>query len=157
MKGIIIVRDFMIFLAELGILLLSILFIVTAGAAMGEFVFNFDSRLASETLFGFHAAADMTGNNFDASFVMPSNPYKIKIGEDNGNHYIFIDSARELFRLEKVAAIEVQPPRKLFMVHYTSNVIIPIDTKMDEKHSWLVAVKKVNNGITTSVSQSEVK
>src|SRR3989338_685829 len=89
-KGIIIVRDFIIFLAELGILLLSILFIVTAGAAMGEFVFNFDSRLASETLFGFHAAADMTGNNFEASFVMPPNPYKIKIGEDSGNNYIFI-------------------------------------------------------------------
>jgi len=156
MKGIIIVRDFMIFLAELGILLLSILFIVNAGAAMGEFVFNFDSRLASETLFGFHAAADMSPN-FEASFVMPPNPYKIKIAEENGNNYVFIDSTREIFRLADKATVKMQPPRKIFLIHYPDNKIIPVDTKMDEKRNWLLGVKKINKDITTSVSQSEVR
>lgn len=153
MKGIIIVRDFIIFIAELGILLLSILFIVNAGAAMGEFVFNFDSRLASETLFGFNAAAGMTGNNFEASFVMPSNPYRIKIGKDGENNFIFIDSTREIFNLANTAQIKIQPPRKLFLINSAGNEITPIDKKMDEKHNWKIVLKKTNNDITTSADQ----
>lgn len=153
MKGIIIVRDFIIFIGELGILLLSILFIVTAGAAMGEFVFNFDARLASETLFGFNAAAGMTGNNFEASFVMPANPYRIKVGKDGENNFIFIDSTREIFNLAKTAQIKIQPPRKLFLINSAGNEINPIDTKMDEKHNWKIGLKKTSSEIITSVEQ----
>ncbi|MBI3413675.1 MAG: hypothetical protein HY051_06400 [Candidatus Aenigmarchaeota archaeon] len=152
MKGIIITRDFMIFLGELGILLLSILFIVNAGAAMGEFVFNFDSRLASETLFGFHAAADMAPK-FEASFVMPPNPYKIKIAEENGNNYVLIESTREIFRLADKATVKTQPARKLFLIHYPGNKIIPTDVKMDEKRNWLIEVKKINTDISTITSK----
>ncbi|MBI1972151.1 MAG: hypothetical protein HYS53_02520 [Candidatus Aenigmarchaeota archaeon] len=152
-KGIIIVRDFIIFLGELGILLMSILFIVTAGAAMGEFVFNFDARLASETLFGFHAAAAMTGNNFAASFVMPPNPYRIKIDKDGENYFMFIDSTREIFNLANTAVVKIQPPRKLFLVHSTDNEINVLDAKMDEKHNWKAGVEKTGAEITTLVEQ----
>ncbi len=156
MKGIIIVRDFIIFLSELGILLLSILFITTAGAAMGEFVFNFDSRLTSETLFGFHTAADMAPN-FEASFIMASNPYTLKIVKDGDNNFIFIDSTREIFNLAKTAQIKMLPPRKLFLVHSDTNEIIPMEKKMDEAHNWLVGVKKTGNKIVTLANEQAVK
>ncbi|MBI2085156.1 MAG: hypothetical protein HYT71_01435 [Candidatus Aenigmarchaeota archaeon] len=156
MKGIIIVRDFIIFLSELGILLLSILFITTAGAAMGEFVFNFDSRLASETLFGFHTAADMAPS-YEASFIMASNPYTMKISKDGNDNFIFINSTRELFNLAHTAQVKILPPRKLFLVNSGPNEIILIEKKMDEKHNWLIGVKKTDGKTVTLVNEQEVK
>lgn len=161
LKGQIIVRDFMVFLSELAILLLSVYFILTAGAEMGEFVFNFDSRLASETIFGFEVAAEMSGGDFEASFTIPPNPYSLTIGDDDGNYFVFIESSRELFRAPGATTISFQDPKKLFFIHTEGNNIIPLDGKIDapvggkmsERDNWKVSVKKIDNDIGFSVDQ----
>ncbi|MFH0890211.1 MAG: hypothetical protein V1836_03680 [Candidatus Aenigmatarchaeota archaeon] len=158
MKGIVIVRDFLIFIAELAVLLFSLVFITQAGSQMGDFVFNFDSRVASETIFGFEAAADMSGGNFEAGFTMPANPYKLSIGTDNGNYFVLIDSSRETFHAPGGVTIKFQKPRKLFLIHTIGNnlavldgeIAAPAGGKMSESQNWRVDVKRVNNDISVS-------
>ena len=155
MKGIIIVRDFMIFLSELAVLLLSMYFIITAGASMGDLVFNFDSRLASETIFGFEAVADMAGNNFEASFTMPPNPYKINIGKDGASNFVLMDSTREKFHVDEGPTVKLQKQQKLYLISTTGNsvktlngeIAAPAGGKMSESTGWLVTVKKTGNEV----------
>ncbi len=163
-KGIVIVRDFMIFLAELGVLLLSMLFLLTAGASMADRVFNFDSRLAAETIFGFEAAANMANIDFDASFTMPPNPYSISVGDDSGSHFVIIYSSREKFVSSGDSGIKTtvkfQNPQKYYLIHTNGINIIPLDSetaaptggKMSESSSWRVSVKKSGSDVRVSAN-----
>ncbi|MBI4176843.1 MAG: hypothetical protein HY516_00590 [Candidatus Aenigmarchaeota archaeon] len=161
MKGIIIVRDFMVFLSELAVLLLSLYFIITAGASMGDLVFSFDSRLAAETVFGLAAAADMAPG-FEASFMMQPNPYKISIDKDGNSNFISMDSTREKFRVQEGATVKIQPKQKLYLITASGNSVKPLDSeaaapaggKMSESTSWLITVKKT--GKETSVYASPI-
>ncbi len=169
MRGIVIVRDFMIFLAELGVLLLSMLFLLTAGASMADRVFNFDSRLAAETIFGFTAAANMAGGDFDASFTMPPNPYSISVGDDSGSHFVIVDSSREKFVSSGdsgiKSTIKIQKPQKYYIIHTNGVNIIPLDGetaapsggRMGESSSWRVSVKKTGSDVRVSAGSVSEK
>lgn len=158
MKGVVIVRDFLIFIAELAILLFSLLFITTAGAQMGDFVFNFDSRVAAETIFGFQTAAEMSGGDFNAGFVMSENPYKLYIGKDSENYYVMIDSTRKTYHSPGGVTVNIQGPRKIYLIHESDvnlatldgDVAAPAGGKMSESQNWRVDVKRVNNDISVS-------
>ncbi len=166
MRGIVIVRDFMVFLAELGVLLLSMLFILTAGTSMADRVFNFDSRLAAETIFGFEAAANMVAGDFEASFTMPPNPYAISVGDDSGSSFVVVGSSREKFVSSGdsgiKSTIKIQKPQKYYLIRTTGMNVVPLDSEMDapaggklsESASWRISVRKTGSDIRVSAGKA---
>ncbi|MFH1105952.1 MAG: hypothetical protein V1731_01945 [Candidatus Aenigmatarchaeota archaeon] len=144
MKGSILARDFLIYIMELAIVLFSLYFIATAGAAFGEYVFSFDERVLQDTLFSMQAAAQIAQGNFESRILVSPNPYTLKVGKDGDNYYVDVVSSLGIFRDTKVTQ-KVLPVDKTYLVSLPGNNINAYEGEFSEEKDTSVWVTKQNN------------
>lgn len=155
MKGSILTRDFLIFIMELAIVMFSLYFIATAGAAFGDYVFSFDERVIQDTLFSVQAAAQISQRNFESRILVSPNPYALKVGRDGSNYYADVVSSLRVFRDTKVTQ-KVLPVGKTYLVSMEGNKINEYSSDFDEKKDTSVWVSKrigIPNEITFEIKE----
>ncbi len=141
MRGSILARDFLIFIMELAIVMFSLYFIATAGAAFGDYVFSFDERVIQDTLFSVQSAAQISQRNFESRILVSPNPYALKVGKDGNNYYVDVVSSLRVFRDTKVTQ-KVLPVIKTYLVSMEGNKINEYEADFNEKKDTSILVGK---------------
>jgi hypothetical protein len=142
MKGAILFRDFLIFVAELILVFLTLYWVVSAGSFMMENVVGIDSRILQDSLAGLEGSAEISPNYFKSTMNVPGNEYTLTFGTDMGYYYFHVHTGQKIVETE-AGKVRVPPTQKIFFAHMIGNDIIDyLNVKMEKGKKNVINIEK---------------